>query len=398
MQASARRLFSSRFFGKKLCLRLLIVLVLAFHLNSLRAIPDSRWVPLWDFIEYWSASGVFLQGGNPYSAIELLATQRSIGWTEPAPLMMWNPPWLLPLLLPLSLPSFWMARAIWYLISLISILGISLWFWKHLGGSLSATWLSVLGTLSFLPVLTALYLGQISPLVLAGLWGFVWALKKNWSITAGVFLLLIGAKPHLLYLLWLILALWIIRNRNWKILFGATIAFAGSSLVAVAIDPVIFTQYLRAIASSSGPVIWQTPTWGVALLMLFPGNSWLRFVPSLLALPITILLWRKWQADFCWDRYLPTIILLSVTSSSFTWTIDWVILLPVVLAILVRFERNPSHEWWLLACLASIFILAFVTAIVSHNYFYFVWLPPALWLLYWIGLQRRKSVIASGYV
>jgi hypothetical protein len=376
---------------KKICFRLLILLVLIFHINSLRLLRDAGAVPLGDFIEYWSAARVFLQGGNPYSATDLLSVQHSIGLKESVPLRMWNPPWLLPLLLPLSASSYWISRAVWYVISLTSIFGIALWFWIHLGGSRSWLWISSVATLSFFPVLSALFLGQISPLVLIGLWGFIWALGRKRPLIAGAFLLLIGAKPHLLYLLWLILALWIIKSRNWKILSGSAIAFAGSSLVAVAIDPLIFTQYLQAITSSSGPVIWRTPTWGLALLWLFPGIPWLRFVPSLLAIPIALLLWRKWQADFCWDRHFPTIILLSVTSNSFTWTFDWLVLLPIVLFILIQFDRNPRHEWCLLACLALIFLLTSATAIITHNYFYTLWLPPALWLLYWAAFRRRES-------
>jgi hypothetical protein len=351
-----------------------------------REIWDEGKIPLNDFIEYWSASHAFIEGRNLYDPEVLLEIQRVAGWKDPYPLMMWNPPWTLPLLLPFSLLSYGTARGLWCLLSLMVVFTIADWFWRRCGGNGSHRWLSWLAVLLFIPVGTALFRGQISPLLLAGLWGFLWALEKKWLGTAGAFLLLIAVKPHVLYVFWIFLFLWILRERVWPVLWGGLAAFAFSSLFAVLFNPSIFGEFWRSIRSSSGPMIWQTPTWGIALRMLFPWLSkWVRFLPSFIGLGAAWYLWRVWRQNFDWKRHLPTIILLSITTNSFTWTFDWIVLLPIVIIILIWFEANPGRGWWLLAGLTSIIIALIIQPFIVTNYFYNIWLPPALWLLYFAG-------------
>ena len=97
---------------KRLVLWILIGILLVWHANDLRKTRDAGKIPLYDFIEYWSASRVLVQGGNPYDSAELLAAQRGAGWVDPKPIMMWNPPWTFPLLIPFSMLSFCLPRAL----------------------------------------------------------------------------------------------------------------------------------------------------------------------------------------------------------------------------------------------------------------------------------------------
>ncbi len=381
------------FFSKKrLLLWSIILVLLLWHANDLRKTRDAGKIPLYDFIEYWAAARTFLSGGNPYSAAELVVAQRGAGWTDSKPIMMWNPPWTLPLLVPIAVLPFWVARGLWFLLNLALVLICADWFWRQYGGPDSRRWMSWLATLLFIPVGTSLFLGQISPLVLAAVTGFLWALRRNRLVLAGVFTLPLAAKPHLLYLFWLFLLLWIIKNRRWKVLLGALASMLVSSLFVVLINPPTFSNYLSSITSASGPQIWQTPTWGVAILMLFPGAaSWVRFIPSLVGIAIAFSLWISWRHTFDWLRHLPTVILLSVTSSSFTWMFDWVILLPIVILILTWFQLQPRRRWCLLAALAMTQPLLVFSPAVSHTNFYTIWLPPTLWLLYWAGGLSNAS-------
>ena len=111
-------------------------------MNGLKSIQSSGNLPLNDFIEYWSACRVFLNGGNPYDPQELIGIQRSVGWKEEKPLMMWNPPLAIPLMLPFSLHSFWTGRSLFYLFSLLSIFMIADWFWRLYTASVRRRWLS----------------------------------------------------------------------------------------------------------------------------------------------------------------------------------------------------------------------------------------------------------------
>jgi hypothetical protein len=72
--------------------------------------------------------------------------------------------------------------------------------------------------LTFAPAYLVLILGQIGPLILLGLVGFLLCARdKHWK-WAGAFTILISIKPHLLYLFWIALVLWIIEKRQWQLM------------------------------------------------------------------------------------------------------------------------------------------------------------------------------------
>lgn len=373
--------------ARRLFFILLVAVLFIAYFARLRQFRDKDLLPLNDFIEYWSAVRIFVEGRNPYSPEDMLEIQQNLGWKDPHPLMMWNPPWSLPFMLPLYYVSYWSGRALWHLLGILIIFYSTNWLWIRYGGSKSKRWLGWLATLFFVPVYFSLYLGQISPLILAGIVGFLWALDQKRSYVAGMYLALVSVKPHVLFIFWFILILWVIRKSEWKIIVGTTIAILTLSLAAFLINPLIFAHFYQSISSHSGPMIWQTPTWGVVLQMIIPGvGNWIRYLPSLFGLFAACILWAKWKANFQWDRYCPTILLLSITASIFTWTFDWVILLPVVIIILISFNEKPSTRWWIPAILGAIFFFAAIQLFAFHqSYFFTIWMPPALWLLYRLG-------------
>ena len=56
-----------------------------------------------DFIEYWAAAKLTLDGENPYDPALLLPLQLANGRATDEAVMMWNPPWSLAVVLPLGL-------------------------------------------------------------------------------------------------------------------------------------------------------------------------------------------------------------------------------------------------------------------------------------------------------
>ncbi|MGH7852875.1 MAG: hypothetical protein ACREP3_05505, partial [Candidatus Binatia bacterium] len=104
-----------------------------------------------DFIEYWTATKLLLNGGNPYSPSELLASQHALGWSQPEPLMMWNPPWTLSFTLPFGLVDYQTAQLAWFLShTLIIFVGAKL-LWKIYGGDVGKSRYAAISVLSFAP-------------------------------------------------------------------------------------------------------------------------------------------------------------------------------------------------------------------------------------------------------
>src|SRR2546422_11269595 len=66
--------------------------------------------PLDDFAEYWAAGRLNAAGHNPYDHAATLQEQRRIGWPEPDPHMMDNPPRTLALAMPMATTTLHPAR------------------------------------------------------------------------------------------------------------------------------------------------------------------------------------------------------------------------------------------------------------------------------------------------
>jgi len=253
-----------------------------------------------------------------------------------------------------------------------------------------------LGSLLFLPSLMALFLGQITPFVLAGLTGFLWSIKRKHFRVAGVWLVLVAIKPHAVYLIWPFVLYWVWRDRRWSVLAGAVLAFITASLPVLMLNPHVFSQYLQVVSQGAGPLVWATPTLGVAIqLLLSTRQPFWRFVPTAVGIVVAIYLWMRWRYDFSWQRHLLPVVLLSIITSSFTWTFDWVVLLPAVIVMLVWFQESPLKRWWLLGglVLSQVVIILIHVLVPRSTDMSNFWLPLALWLLHVAG--KRVSALPT---
>ena len=90
----------------------IIVGVVAFVAGGFLVSKLSNDPTIWppdDYVEYWAAGRLNLEGANPYSKATLLPLQQSAGRelaTVDDAVMMWNPPWTLSFVMPLgALPA-----------------------------------------------------------------------------------------------------------------------------------------------------------------------------------------------------------------------------------------------------------------------------------------------------
>src|SRR5436309_2737530 len=80
--------------------RAVAVVLLAGQVRTLLADP-TVWPPD-DFVEYYAAARLTLDGRNAYDAKLLLPIERAAGRDTDQAIMMWNPPWSLTAVLPLG--------------------------------------------------------------------------------------------------------------------------------------------------------------------------------------------------------------------------------------------------------------------------------------------------------
>jgi hypothetical protein len=139
--------------------------------------PDGLY--LQDFVEYWAAGRLNASGQNPYDPEGMAQIEREGRPYLGQEVMMWNPPWTLAVAMPLgSLPVHW-AHLLWLMLSLTIILVGADFLWRFYGGILRYRGISWFIALSFTPTLLVLEMGQISPLILLGLIGFLYFEARN---------------------------------------------------------------------------------------------------------------------------------------------------------------------------------------------------------------------------
>jgi len=299
---------------------LLFVLILLLIIQSSRLSNQMR-MPLDDFLAYWSAARLLMEGQDPYSLENLGAKQREVGWTEP-PLVMLYPPWTFLFLLPFALFSYPVSRLLWLSLQMTSLLLGVACIWKIYGGSGRLVWLSSVFALFFFPASYTLRVGQIDCLVLLGLAGFFFYENRNNDVASGFCCALIALKPHPVYLFWIALAIWAVCRRRWKLLFAGCLIGVFSTVAVLALNPYLVTEYFRACFHHP-PTYWKTPTLAAWLRsFIASGSSWPLILPSVVGFCWLLALWHRNRRHWEWREQLPLLLLVSVLTSPYSWTFD----------------------------------------------------------------------------
>jgi hypothetical protein len=348
-----------------------------------------------DFVEYWCAARLNVADGNPYSPADMQPLQRAAGWDKDEPMMMQNPPWTLSILLPFAALDFQTAQVLWLLFHLgLVFVSVEL-AWRFYGGVPERRWLYWLIGLSFFPALIVLRMGQIVPLMVVGLLGFMYFERARRDWLAGAMLALVSIKPHLVFLVWPAILVWSISRGRWAILAGAVIA----TIVALAIpscwNPQLLPQYIDALLHRppTDLVAYPTPTLGTVLwFAVGKEHAWIRLLPTLAAVAwLAYYMARRWQR-WDWSLQLPILILVSVLTAFYTWPFDMVLFLIPLMQTAVLLVNGAARKpaWLALGLHMAISAIAVVMALAEFHSFWFLWIAP-LFVGAYFALQRAGS-------
>ncbi len=339
-----------------------------------------------DFMEYQTAGRATLNGQNPYDGAVLYEYQLEIQAELPTPeeakpgevtkysdpIMMWNPPWTLPLTLPLGAMHWRIGQLLWTAANLIAVVVSGVLLWRVFGGAKEKAAVAAGVAVLFAPTLFVLLLGQIGGFLLLGLAGFLWCVRSrdpegsasksdalpsgSRLLIAGLFAALTAIKPHLLVPFALVLLLETCRGgRVWRGVVAGGVALVVFALLPLLWNPHVWTQYREASSALSAgthntPSEWTHATLGYWLRTLHPDRPFaLMFVPLLVALPLVAGYWWVKRKGWNWAAELPRLVLVSLIATPYgAWGFDLVLLLvPVVQAAV--WVANESRRWvWLL--------------------------------------------------
>ena len=388
----------------RLLLTVLLLLFLGFLLlSSARSGGGRAFDPKRDIVQYWAAGHLLLSGGNPYapSPEELRSLPQASIWIQDTLVITWSLPWTLFFIIPLGFLDYVTASLVYALLTIVLVIACASILWRLYDGPVKRQWLALLVAFSFFPTLGALAVGQISPLILTGLVGFLFfERRKQWWL-AGACTVLVAIKPHLLYLFWLALLLWIVRQRRWQLLGGGVLAGIIATAIPVLINPAVLGYYLDNWANRP-PGQWATPTLGTLLRMLSSkplavnDSLWPLFVPVLLGLLWFIPYWRRHQDAWSWTEQMPLLLLVSFVTAPFGWVLDQVILLPAAIqvAIWVWQDKRLPVRVVALAGYLAINLPPWIMAMRRTDQFWYIWLAPAFLVGYL--LVRRTVPTGTG--
>ena len=300
---------------------------------SERILTSPSFIRLDDFVEYWAAGRLTLTGGNPYDPEQMLRLERAAGRPLEEAVMLWPPPWVLPLLVPFGALPYPLARSLWFLLQLAALA----WSGTQLSRSLhvrpARPWGVWALVFTFAPALHALKAGQITPLMLPALVEAMRAFPRH-PFRAGLWSALLLVKPHLAYLVLLTLLAESIRQRKPGFALGLFAAVAGASALSGLLQPAVFEQYLHAWQHHP-PADWATATLGGFLrLLIGPSHVALQFLPPLIGLG----LWLRYRPSI---SEIPLWTLISLATAAYGWTFDLTLAL---VGLIPAFYHLISHS------------------------------------------------------
>jgi len=336
---------------------------------------------------------------DPYDAGAVLELERQVGYQEIKPLILRTPPWSLFLVLPLGfLTAFW-AWVAWIALLLIALVGTIRLCWKMYGSETRPPDVFLLVAYLFAPVPACLVAGQIGLVLAVGLALFLWLEPKHPSL-AGTALVLPFAKPHLLALFWIVLAIWVVAKRRWAVFGGLSVALAASTCVALIFDPAIFRDYRAMIHHAAIGYEFIPAISGVVRLIFFRRFFWVQFIPLAVALIWAAWFYKRYHSHWQWKSHGLALLAVSVLVTPYAWLTDEVVLLPVVLqGAIWAYEARASLSWKAklsiiaFACL-NILLLLILWAKVPFTTGIYFW-SSLVWFVWYLCTRRFSTVRAA---
>ena len=358
------------------------VAFLAFAMSSSNAANK-------DFVMYWAAGKQLVHHANPYNDAQIFRLERDAGSKLDRPYFMRNSPIALLLAVPFGFMREWPAALLWSVLLVASVMISIRMIWQIQGRPEGR--LHLVGYI-FPPVLSCMTLGQIGILLLLGFTTFLY-FHRTREFVAGLALVLCSLKPHLFIPFSLILLIWCIQKRAFRILAGFAAGLGICILLVSILDPSVWSQYAQMMNAED---VLQQPLPTVSLLLRVAVNQnavWIQFVPA-----VTASLWALWyfrRSEWNWAHQGLLLLTVSVMVAPYAWFTDESVVLPAILAAVYRLEqKRTSLVPFLLVAGPA---LCEVMLGKGVGTFWYVWTAPA-----WVGFVvyaarvRRNAAISEG--
>jgi hypothetical protein len=204
----------------------------------------------------------------------------------------------------------------------------------------------VIGTILFRPTILTLTQGQLSGLFLFALaWiAFLWQ-KGKW-FWGGFLLGLLALRPNLGFILIVLVAIWLLLNKNWTALCGTLISGIFVLTAGLIYNPVWVIQYLHVGSNKLAETFGGSPTvWGLGALISHNHITATLIIGGLPGLAILFMFFRAILHAHATLRPLSVLALaVSVTLliTPYTWTYDQLLLVLPLSAVILAMDRRGA--------------------------------------------------------
>ena len=336
-----------------------------------------------DFIQYWAAGDLLVQGKNPYDPVAILKLERPAGYKSNPAAISFSPPVLFVLVAPLGLVNAKAASIAWFFF-LLGCLVLSLQLIQSALGSPPLKYF--LFAFCFAPVLTCFMAGQIGIVLLLAVALFL-RFHDSQPMLAGAALLPCAWKPHLFVPFGLVMLLWMVRERRFRLAIGIVLGIAAAVAFSLWIDPQGWTQWSRFMHTVD-PANQFQPTLSKALRNgVYREATWIQFLPELVS--------SVWAIGYYWlrrDRWNwmdggLLLLIVSMGCAPYAWLTDEAIVIPALIAAVLR-AREAGRT---LLPLVLILLVSETILIRGHwmDTLDYLWTTPA-YLAWWLFATWKK--------
>ena len=177
------------------------------------------------------------------------------------------------------------------------------------------------------------------------------------------------------------------------LLASFTLSLALATGFGMLFDRQIIVHFFQTLTGNT-PVAWATPTIGTYLrYYLGLDGFWVQFVPAIITGILTAIYWWRKRERWDWQKVLPNILFLSLITSPYTWTYDFVaLIIPLLMGFVYLLNRITG---WGAILLAGFYIFingAYWWLHLRYTDFYFIWFAPTLFIWFiMIQLVARST-------
>jgi len=242
----------------------------------------------------------------------------------------------------------------------------------------------------FAPVIECMRAGQFGLFLLLGLVLFLY-FHKSQPFFAGSALLLCAMKPHLFLPFGVVLLLWIIIQKEYRILAGFCAALLAICTLVFCFDQHAWSQYAQMMRTSE--IMSEiAPTLSEYFRLLVHRDAiWVQFLPQ--AAACLWALWYYWtnRRRWRWMDQGMLLLLVSVLCSPYALLTDEVILLPAILTGIYRADDTGRSLLPFVLFAGTAMMEVFVKIPISSAYY--LWTTPAwlAWYLYATGGKNSRA-------